>query len=384
VRNKRLNERLTSEKELMKERLVEADAIKTVCYILLFVVHTSLISQLLGQIPFSNNLNQLLATYLNSAMFFLAGYFLWQSFSKRSLSLKSFLKQKAIALYIPYLFFIWVTYFLYKDTDWFANVKWSLGLNIFWRTVNGPLPAHFFSWFIGSLLAYVLLFSLLEKFVKRERRIALIILAFLVLTLAVWSISDWNGAYGLGNPNSIPVYVPDFTFITYLPIFYGGLLVCKYNVMEKIHSNLKLKIALVMLSAISSYLILINWAIPIGAITFYFLGSYGIPAVFGLVTAISSLFIFRYFRKILNANVLSYITSNGLILYLLQPLCIVFVASILNDHFSFGGVGGNFNIWETIVWVFISFWLAVLLSHVFSNYYARIRSIINNFVKRDN
>ena len=366
----------------MKERLVEADAIKTVCYILLFVVHTSLISLLLGKIPFSNNLNQLLATYINSAMFFLAGYFLWQSFSKRSLSLKSLLKQKAIQLYIPYLFFIWFTFFLYKDTDWFASVKWSLGLNVFWRTVNDQLPAHFFSWFIGSLLAYILVFSLLERFVKRERQIALIILAFLVLTLAVWSISDWNGAYGLGNPNSIPLYVPDFTFITYLPIFYGGLLVSKYNVMKKIHNNLKLKITLVMLSAVFSYLILIGWAIPIRAITFYFLGSQGIPAVFGLVTAITSLYVFGYFRKILNANVLSYITSNGLILYLLQPLCMVLVGGILADHFKFGGVGGGFSIWEIIVYLFISFWLAVFLSHAFTHYYARIRSIINNLVER--
>jgi hypothetical protein len=366
----------------MKERLIEADAVKTVCYILLFVVHTSLISLLLGQIPFGNNLNQLLATYLNSAMFFLAGYFLWHSFSKRSSSLKSFLKQKAIQLYSPYLFFIWFTFFLYKDTDWFASVKWSLGLNVFWRTVNGQLPAHFFSWFIGSLLAYILMFSMLERFVKRERQIALIILAFLVLTLAVWSISDWNGAYGLGNPNSIPLYVPDFTFITYLPIFYSGLLISKYNFMEKIRNNLKLKIALVTLSALFSYLCLINWAIPIRAIPFYFLGSQGIPAVFGLVTAITSLFILGYFRKILNAKVLSYITSNGLILYLLQPLCFVLVGGILADHFSFGGTGGGFSIWEIIVYLFISFWLSVLLSHAFAHYYARIRIIINNLVER--
>jgi len=294
-------------------------------------------------------------------MFLVAGFFFWRSFS-RTKSVKSFLTSKFIQIFIPFVFFTWLMFFVLGDKNVIASLNYTFCLSIFWKTIMTGAPAYYITWFIGNLLFYYVIFSLLVKYVKTEWKVLLLILAFCIFSVLLWDSTVWNPAYLYGTvPTNVPFYIPDFQLVSFLLIFYGGIVIAKYSVIERLKASFKAKIAVGLAAVILTYLNFIGFRIESYGFPLIWFTYQGTRIAFGIVVPIVSLYFLSYISNPFFKKAVSFISKPGLFIYLSSTLTILIISSLLLGRFSIDDSG--LSLTQGTVMLFASFSLSVLLSH---------------------
>ncbi len=193
----------------------ELSILKILSLILLIFVHSDLI------IAYPKVMYPI-QWFLLSVFFFIGGYLAYSSFQKRGKSLKTFFKNKALTLYIPFV--VAVVFYLTLEVamgvqlnplNVFSQISM---LNVFDKinSVNnwGTL------WFIPFLLLFMGITCILERYVKSTKRQLFTISTLLAFTAIFWLYET-------------PLKL-DSLFSQYLLVFVFGFYVSKFGLYEKI------------------------------------------------------------------------------------------------------------------------------------------------------
>jgi hypothetical protein len=165
-----------------KPRIAEFDWLKILALFLLVFVHSNLLD------VYPEVINPL-TWFMISCFFFVSGFLAFNSFHRREVSIRKFFKTKLLLLYVPFvaavlLYFGLQTAIENAGVDWWQLVSNVTLLNIF-DSVN-TIYNWGFLWFIPYLLLFMLIFCLLEKYVKNVKVQVLTVLIMWFLTLFAW------------------------------------------------------------------------------------------------------------------------------------------------------------------------------------------------------
>jgi hypothetical protein len=193
----------------------ELSILKIVAIVLLIFVHSDLVNAYpTAMYP--------VQWFLLSVFFFIGGYLAYSSFMKRGKSLKSFFKNKALTLYVP--FFVAVLFYL--DLEVIMGVKlnpmnalsWLSMVNVFDKVNSANNWGTL--WFIPFLLLFMVITCALERYVKSTKRQLLGLSALLASTTILWLYET-------------PLKL-DSLFSQYLLVFVIGFYVSKFGLYEKL------------------------------------------------------------------------------------------------------------------------------------------------------
>lgn len=166
----------------VKSRISEFDWLKLLALFLLFFVHSDLEAVFPGVIlP--------LKWFMISCFFFVSGFLAFGSLHRRGVSIRGFFKTKVLSLYVPFVGAV-LLYFGLQASISMASVDWwqllsSVSLLNIFDSMNAIYNWGFL-WFIPYLLLFMLIFCLLEKYVKNAKAQVLLVLVVWVLTLLAW------------------------------------------------------------------------------------------------------------------------------------------------------------------------------------------------------
>lgn len=165
-----------------KPRIAEFDWLKVLALFLLVFVHSDLLD------VYPEIVNPLM-WFMISCFFFVSGFLAFNSFHKRGVSIRDFFKTKILLLYVPFVAAVLLYFGLQMaienaGVDWWQLVSNVTLLNIF-DSVN-TIYNWGFLWFIPYLLLFMLIFCLLEKYVKNVKVQVLTVLIVWFLTLLAW------------------------------------------------------------------------------------------------------------------------------------------------------------------------------------------------------
>lgn len=160
--------------------------------------------------------------FLLSVFFFIGGYLAYASFLKRGKSLRRFFRNKALTLYVPFVFAV----------IFYLTVEVAMGVQLNPMQVFSQLSMlnifdHINSannwgtlWFIPFLLLFMLITCILEKYVKSTKRQLLAISTLLAFTTILWLYET-------------PLKL-DSLFSQYLLVFVFGFYISKFGLYEKL------------------------------------------------------------------------------------------------------------------------------------------------------
>jgi len=163
------------------ERLRGLDDLKSVCLLLLFLVHSDLVHS-------NYELVFRLQGLLLGGFFLVSGYLTYLSLSHRSI--RQFIANKALKLYVPYVLVVLLYYWTeqYTNNPLFnhwpsdAPIIHVLGLNVLDRYKAGNYnPYHL--WYIPVLITYMALFALFNKIRNRWQKFSMAILIYVLVCL---------------------------------------------------------------------------------------------------------------------------------------------------------------------------------------------------------
>jgi len=162
--------------------------------------------------------------FLLSSFFFISGFLAFDSFHKRGASIKEFFKSKIVSLYVPFVVAV-LGYFALQivigmmKADPVRLLSQVFMLNIF-DALNSGTYNWSFLFFIPYLLSFMLVFCLLEKYVKSAK------IQFLIV-LSVWFCTVLSWVYEL--PMKLGM-----VFTQYFLVFMTGFWLNKLKLYDKI------------------------------------------------------------------------------------------------------------------------------------------------------
>lgn len=218
---------------MKKERLQSFEALRGISIILLLALHSEIFDpQFFGE--GTGPLAGVVATFLLSSFFFLAGYFTEYSIQKKTTAL-SFIKSKFIRIYPPYwvalLLFVYGIEINLKRFDFFIYV-----LNI--QVIFSPvfIKSILTLWYISMLIVFYIIFCSLLFTIKSNTK--LLISSVLIFAIIYFA----NHSIGLFDPR----------FFQYYFLFLGGIYFCRFEEMRQriLSISLIYKITLAIVSVI--------------------------------------------------------------------------------------------------------------------------------------
>jgi hypothetical protein len=196
----------------------EFDWMKLMALFLLILSHSALSTVYPGPV-------QSIMWFLLSGFFFVSGFLALDSFYKHGASIRQFFKSKFWSLYLPFLgacifYFVLETILGGMKFDAVRLSARLVLLNVFDSVNSQPMYNWSILWFIPCLLIFMLIFCVLEKYVKNIK-----LQIFSVSTIWLLSILAWvfNSPFKLG-----------MEFSEYLLVFTVGFWINKLKVYEKI------------------------------------------------------------------------------------------------------------------------------------------------------
>jgi hypothetical protein len=202
----------------IRPRLPEFDWLKVLAFILLVFVHSDLES-VFPEIILP------LKWFMISCFFFVSGFLAFNSFHKRSANIRVFLKTKLLLLYVPFVAAILLYFGLQTTIEMAAVNIWQLLSSVTLLNIFDSMNTLYnwgFLWFIPYLLLFMLIFCLLEKYVKNLKAQVLLVLLLWFITLLAW-VFDTELKLGL-------------LFSQYFLVFMIGVWLNKLGLYEKVMS----------------------------------------------------------------------------------------------------------------------------------------------------
>jgi hypothetical protein len=299
-------------------RITELDWLKATALFLLIVVHSDfyiVFPQVIYPVKW----------FLLSALFFVSGYLAYNSFKKHKESILSFLKAKFWSLYIP--FFVAVVFYIilfYIDLGKYTTpletftifLRQIAFLDVF-NNENVGFSNWGFLWFIPCLIIYLIIFCLLEKYVKNPKIQVGAVIAIWFLDILTWVFDA--------------PFKTDIRFSQYILVFMFGYFINKLKIYPKI-VNLKAAVLAVPVLLLFSFDITSmfntgNLFGNLGGNIYFSLRSVAL----GLSVIIISLFLMRK-GKLSSNRLIDSIAKLSIIIYLSEA----FVSYLLRTLF-FGG-----------------------------------------------
>jgi len=202
----------------MKPRIAEFDWLKMLALFLLVFVHSDL------YLVFPEVIYPL-KWFLISSFFFVSGFLAFNSFHKRGVKIREFFKSKFLLLYVPFaiasvFYSVLLMVLGAVKVDLLSVLYQIVMLNIF-DAVNAAYNWGFL-WFIPYLLAFMLIFCFLEKYVKNVKAQGALVLILWLVTILAW-------AYDASMK-------PGERFSQYFLIFMIGVWLNKLGMYEKVMS----------------------------------------------------------------------------------------------------------------------------------------------------
>jgi surface polysaccharide O-acyltransferase-like enzyme len=200
----------------LESRIAEFDWLKILALFLLIFVHSDL------YLVFPE-IMQPLKWFMVSSFFFVSGFLAFNSFHKRETSIRDFFKTKIVLLYIPFLAAS-ILFFVVKTTVGLAPVNLvELLSNITLLNIFDLVNSIYnwgFLWFIPYLLVFMLIFCLLEKYVKNVK-------SQVFLVTCVWFVTVLAWVYDTATK-------PGQVFCQYFLVFMIGVWLNKLGMYKKI------------------------------------------------------------------------------------------------------------------------------------------------------
>jgi hypothetical protein len=200
----------------MRPRLPEFDWLKVLALFLLVFVHSDLES-VFPEIILP------LKWFMTSCFFFVSGFLAFNSFHKRGGSIRVFFKTKLLLLYVPFVAAVLLYFGLQTAIEMAAVNIWQLLSSVTLLNIFDSMNTLYnwgFLWFIPYLLLFMLIFCLLEKYVKNLKVQVLFVLLLWFFTLLAW-VFDTELKLGL-------------LFSQYFLVFMIGVWLNKLGLYEKV------------------------------------------------------------------------------------------------------------------------------------------------------
>ncbi len=315
----------------------EFDWLKALGLVLLIFVHSDL--QFSSPEPI-----QTLMWFLLSGFFFVSGFLSRDSFLKHNESIRSFFKSKLRSLYIPFaaaclLYFVLETTVGAIKLDFVRLGSRLLFLNFFEAVNSRPLYNWGNLWFIPYLLGFMLIFCLMEKYVKK--------IGFQIIVVSViWLFSILSWAFGF--PMKIGA-----DFSQYLLIFMLGFWLNKVRMYEKI---MQIKTAYLAAPSFALFSVNLSYALNYGTAIDSLkslLYSNVRSIVLGL-TAVLLVLLFLKKTKFPGNKFVRAVASASVFVYLFEPFFSYIIHGAVYTLPSFGlGNDATFYVYQIVRVVFL-------------------------------
>ena len=165
-----------------ESRLPEFDWLKVLALFLLVFVHSDLESV-------SPEIIHPVKWFMISCFFFVSGFLALNSFHRRGASIRVFFKTKILLLYIPFAAAVLLYFGLQATIDSASVDLWQLLSNVTLLNLFDSMNTLYnwgFLWFIPYLLLFMLIFCVLEKYVKNVKIQVLLVMFLWFFTLFAW------------------------------------------------------------------------------------------------------------------------------------------------------------------------------------------------------
>jgi len=323
----------------VKSRISEFDWLKLLALFLLVFVHSNL-EAVYPEVILP------LKWFMISCFFFVSGFLAFSSFRKREVSIRGFFKNKVLSLYVPFVAAV-LLYFGLQTAISMASVDW-------WQLLSSVILLNIFLWFIPYLLLFMLIFCLLEKYVKNARVQVLVVLVVWFLTILAWAF-DTELRLGL-------------LFTQYFLVFMIGVWMNKLELYGKV-INFKtalVTIPLIILFSLDfSNLLTFNTATETLTALLY---SNGRSIILSLSAILLVLFVMQKLRLSRN-HFVELIAGTSIFIYLLDPFFAYLLSNyVFGEPTMFLSAGTNFYLYLTarivVVLVLLPFAVKVIRNYV--------------------
>jgi peptidoglycan/LPS O-acetylase OafA/YrhL len=204
--------RTTSKLQKSSEHIYEFDILRAIAISVLMLHHGGIYNYRLFGFPLSE-LNNLVAGYLLGIFFFVSGALIVGTIEKRSLS--DYFRLRFLRIYPPYWLALILFLVLILKISWDNQIIHLLGLQIFLAPRFGS-PIYTL-WFIGLIVIFYLIFGILLKFIPNKGRF---VLAGVIVFVTAALLRKFLG-------------IIEYRFFWYYGVFFAGILLAKFNLLEK-------------------------------------------------------------------------------------------------------------------------------------------------------
>lgn len=281
-------------------RFVEFDWLKMFALILLIFVHSDLYF-IFPEIIFPTQ------WFLVSCFFFVSGFLAYDSLHKRDASIRKFLKTKILFLYIPFvavsLFYSLLQVIISKSELNLIQLLSQIALVNLIDVFNSAYNWDFL-WFIPYLLFFMIIFSLLEKYIINPKTQITIVLILWLITILAWT---FDISLKIGQ-----------VFSQYFLIFIFGFWLnkfSKYEIITKFNMSI-IFVPLVVLFSID-FSNFFSFETTIETLK-YLLYSNGRSVIFSLSAILLVLFILKKI-KIPRISYVEWIARTSILIYFFDP-----------------------------------------------------------------
>ncbi len=285
----------------MESRIAEFDWLKVLALFLLIFVHSDL------EVVFPEIIHPL-KWFMISCFFFVSGFLALNSFHKRGASIRDFFKTKILLLYVPFVAAV-LLYFTLQTVIGGTGVDlWQLLSNVTLLNIFNSMNILYnwgFLWFLPYLLLFMLIFCLLEKYVKKAKVQVLMVLLLWFFTLLGW-VFDSQLKLGL-------------LFSQYFLVFMIGVWLNKLGMYEKVMSFRTACVTVPLIALFSlnlSNLFTLNNTTETLMYLLYFTGR---TIILSLSAVVLVLFLLRKLSFPRN-RFIELIATTSIFIYLLDPL----------------------------------------------------------------
>ena len=296
----------------IEPRILEFDWLKMLALFLLIFVHSDLLV-VFPEVVYP------LKWFMISSFFFISGFLALNSFYKRGARIWEFFKSKFLMLYVPFLavsIFYWILRMAVgaAEVNFLSLLTQITLLNIF--DVVNSIYNWGFLWFIPYLLVFMLVFCLLEKYIKNTKFQVLLVSFLWFATILAW-VYDASMKPGL-------------LFSQYFLVFMIGVWLNKLGAYEKV-MNFRTAFVTVPLIAVFSLDFSNSFTFNNTTETLkYLLYSNGRIIILSL-SAVLLVLIFLQKARVPRNRFVELIATTSIFIYLLEP----FFAVVLSN-FVFG------------------------------------------------